>query len=154
MADSTVINNKSSFFSRKLKTVLNVDNHEERAGFDIDDIIDERYQVVDEIGLDSGEADIYIVKDLKTPDAALRVVKIYRRKDAVKEEVLLKLADIDNPSVARILDRGEVSGFSYLVLPYYSRGSLASYIEQGISVNRFRYQFGNGRGHHGGDIHR
>ena len=65
MADSTVINNKSSFFSRKLKTVLNVDNHEERAGFDIDDIIDERYQVVDEIGLDSGEADIYIVKDLK-----------------------------------------------------------------------------------------
>ena len=133
MADSTVINNKSSFFSRKLKTVLNVDNHEERAGFDIDDIIDERYQVVDEIGLDSGEADIYIVKDLKTPDAALRVIKIYRRKDAVKEEVLLKLADIDNPAVAKILGRGEVSGFTYLVLPYYSRGSLASYIEQGIT---------------------
>ena len=132
MADKTVINS-TGFFSGKKKTLIRNSSGEGLEKFKYGDIIDGRYEVTGEIGLDSGEADIYTVKDLKTPDAALRVIKIYRRKDAVKEEVLLKLMNIDNPSVARILDRGEVSGFTYLVLPYYSRGSLASYIEQGIT---------------------
>ena len=132
MADKTVINS-TGFFSGKRKTLIRNSSGEGLEKFKYGDIIDGRYEVTGEIGLDSGEADIYTVKDLKTPDVALRVVKIYRRKDAVKEEVLLKLMNIDNPAVARILDRGEVSGFTYLVLPYYSRGSLASYIEQGIT---------------------
>ena len=111
MADKTVINS-TGFFSGKKKTLIRNSSGEGLEKFKYGDIIDRRYEVTGEIGLDSGEADIYTVKDLKTPDAALRVIKIYRRKDAVKEEVLLKLMNIDNPSVARILDRGEVSGFS------------------------------------------
>ena len=132
MADKTVINS-TGFFSGKKKTLIRNSSGEGLEKFKYGDIIDGRYEVTGEIGLDSGEADIYTVKDLKKTDAALRVIKIYRRKDAVKEDVLLKLMNIDNPSVARILGRGEVSGFTYLVLPYYSRGSLASYIEQGIT---------------------
>ena len=99
MADKTVINS-TGFFSGKKKTLIRNSSGEGLEKFKYGDIIDGRYEVTGEIGLDSGEADIYIVKDLKTPDVALRVVKIYRRKDAVKEEVLLKLMNIDNPSVA------------------------------------------------------
>ncbi|MBQ4487993.1 MAG: hypothetical protein II944_01630, partial [Ruminobacter sp.] len=104
MADKTVINS-TGFFSGKKKTLIRNSSGEGLEKFKYGDIIDRRYEVTGEIGLDSGEADIYTVKDLKTPDAALRVIKIYRRKDAVKEEVLLKLMNIDNPAVARILDR-------------------------------------------------
>ena len=73
MADKTVINS-TGFFSGKKKTLIRNSSGEGLEKFKYGDIIDGRYEVTGEIGLDSGEADIYTVKDLKTPDAALRVI--------------------------------------------------------------------------------
>ena len=134
MSDSTIINKditKGSFFSNKLKTVIRTQKNDELAVLAMNEVINQRYKVIGLISVNSGEADIYKVTDLTARDEMPLVLKIYRRRDAVKQEILDLLATLDSPYIASLLDTGEFSGYNYTVMPFYSRGSLASYIEKG-----------------------
>ena len=53
------------------------------------------------------------------------VVKLYRRKNAVKDEVLAKLSRLKSPNVVEIIDHGSYNGFPCIVMPYFKNGSLA-----------------------------
>ena len=119
------------FFSRKLKTVINNDADGDFRIFADGDIIDERYQVLHIINQVSGEAVLYKVLDLRNNDE-IKVLKMYRRKDAVKPEVLERLSSLKSPFVAGISRTGQVNGLTYIIMPFYSNGSLAAVLEKNI----------------------
>lgn len=68
----------------------------------------------------TGEADLYLCRD----GTETYVAKIYRRKVAIREEVIEKLQSIDFPYVAKMYATGEIDGYPYEILPYYKNGSL------------------------------
>ena len=82
------------------------------------------------MSINTGEADLYRVLDIKHSTEC--VLKLYRRKSAVKEEIIDKLSHTHNPNIAELLDKGIIRGFQYIVIPYYKNNSLGSYIEQGV----------------------
>src|SRR5574344_1356927 len=126
MANATTLN----IFSNKLKTVVNNENTES-IRLNVGDIVaNHTYLVLDKLSTSSGEADLYKVQDLRNKSEC--VLKLYRRKDAVKAEILNKLAVIHNPNIASLLDKGVIQEFPYIVIPFYSNNSLGSYVEQGI----------------------
>ena len=85
-------------------------------------ILDGKYSVLVRLNVVSGEADLYICTDL----AANRfVAKIYRRRDAVKSEVLETLRNLKSPYIASICESGEYDGYPVVILPYFRNGSLA-----------------------------
>ena len=57
---------------------------------------------------------------------------MYRRKDAVKPEVLERLSSLKSPFVAGISRTGQVNGLTYIIMPFYSNGSLAAVLEKNI----------------------
>ena len=77
----------------------------------------------------SGEAAIYMAINNISPNASVQnspvAVKIYRRKDAVKPEVLNKIAKLKSPGIVEIIDHGFYNGYPCIVMPYYMNGSLA-----------------------------
>lgn len=99
MAEKTVVNS----FLNKLKTFVNKSNNASTvvrlAPNDI--IAGSSLQIQRILSLNSGEADLYLVKDLK--EGKERVLKLYRRRDAIKAEVIDKLVTLNNPNVAKIL---------------------------------------------------
>ena len=145
--DKTVINtgsssgtviNSGSAFSAKLRTAVNTGNTGNSSAvamrFSENDVIAGRYLVNRKINRNSGEADIFEVQDLQENNT-VKALKLFRRKDAIKSDVLSRLMNIDSPYVAAFSDKGEINGFTYLVMPYYGKGSLASYIERGITFS-------------------
>ena len=136
-SSGTVINSGSAF-SAKLRTAVNAGNTgNSSAGamrFSENDVIAGRYLINRKINRNSGEADIFEVKDLQENNT-VKALKLFRRKDAIKSDVLSRLMNIDSPYVAAFSDKGEINGFTYLVMPYYGKGSLASYIERGITFS-------------------
>ncbi len=84
------------------------------------EIFDEKYVVKSKMDVSTGEADLYICSD----GVSEFVVKIYRRKMAVKEEITEVLKAIDSPYVAKVFATGERNGFHYEIIPYYENGSL------------------------------
>ncbi len=85
-------------------------------------ILDGKYSVLVRLNVVSGEADLYICTD---PAANRFVAKIYRRRDAVKSEVLETLRNLKSPYIASICDSGEYDGYPVIILPYFRNGSLA-----------------------------
>ena len=79
-----------------------------------------KYSIAAPLNLSTGEADLYICTCGKETFAA----KIYRRKRAVKPEVVTALKALDSPYVAKLFDTGEYNGFPFEILPYYKNGSL------------------------------
>lgn len=79
-----------------------------------------KYVVINRLPVTSGEANIYICKC----DEEEYIAKIYKRKDAVKPEIMEKLKALDSPHVAKIYATGEYKGMSVTILPYYRLGSL------------------------------
>ncbi|MBR4748697.1 MAG: protein kinase [Abditibacteriota bacterium] len=69
----------------------------------------------------SGEADLYKCTD----GQRTCVAKIFRRRAAVKPEVVQQILKIDSPFVARYLASGYLDGYPWVILPYYKNGSLA-----------------------------
>lgn len=125
MANQTILN----VFS-KLKTVIN-NGGDNVPKFSVGCVIDNKYQVIDKISGISGEADLYKVCELGKPSPEL-VLKLYRRKNSVKEQVVASLKQINNPNIATIINEGNIDGYSYIVMPFYSYGDLGTLIEQGI----------------------
>ncbi|MBQ4488636.1 MAG: serine/threonine protein kinase, partial [Ruminobacter sp.] len=93
---------------------------------------DNRYQVISRINRNSGEADIYKVADLQDNDA-VKALKLFHRRDAIKDEVVKRLLNQDSPYIADFSACGRVDGRTYLIMPFYGKGSLASFIEQGVT---------------------
>lgn len=93
-----------------------------------------KYVVLERMKVQSGEADLYLCEY----DGKKFVAKIYRRKDAVKDEVVNKLLSIKSDRVARVCDITEWDGFPVTIMPYYKNGSLQgrkfSYIELRQSI--------------------
>lgn len=79
-----------------------------------------KYVVTNRLPVTSGEANIYICEC----DDEKYVAKVYKRKDAVKPEIMEKLKALDSLYVAKIYDTGEYKGMSVTILPYYGLGSL------------------------------
>lgn len=80
----------------------------------------EKYKVVRQLEVSSGEADLYLCSCMNSE----YVAKIYKRQFAIKQEVIEKLMTIDSPYVARLYDTGTFNGYPVEILPYYKNGSL------------------------------
>ncbi len=83
-------------------------------------ILGAKYQIVKPLSIATGEADLYVCKH----EDKEYVVKVYRRKRAVKPEVVSVLKSINSPYVASLFDTGEYNELPFEILPYYKNGSL------------------------------
>lgn len=83
-------------------------------------IFAKKYEIVGQLGVSTGEADLYICQC----GTNKYVLKLYRRKNAIKSEVVSVLKSIQCPYVAPILETGEFNGLLFDILPYYKNGSL------------------------------
>ena len=85
-------------------------------------LLDGKYNVQLKMNVKSGEADLYICTDKK---GNRHVAKIYRRKDAVKSELVETLSKLKSPYIAEVQDYGTVQEYPFVILPYFANGSLA-----------------------------
>ena len=83
-------------------------------------VICDNYKVQRQLEVSSGEADLFLCSD----GASQYVAKIYKRKFAIKQEVIDALLKIDSPYVARLYQTGIFNGYPVEILPYYEKGSL------------------------------
>ena len=83
-------------------------------------ILCDKYKVLNQLEVSSGEADLYLCTD----GASQYVAKVYKRKFAIKKEVIDALLTIDSPYVAKIYVSGSYNGSPVEILPYYEKGSL------------------------------
>lgn len=116
----------------RIHTAVNVTPHEKVPSL-INTLIDGKYRVTDVLlEKQTGEANLYIAED---EEKNIFMVKHYRRKNAVKEEVIKKLSVIDSPYIARIVSYGTIEGFQYVVMPYYHGNSLDKIIHSGVTLS-------------------
>ncbi|MGN1394421.1 MAG: hypothetical protein ACI4V7_10435 [Succinivibrionaceae bacterium] len=125
MSDKTIVNS----FSSKLKTVIN-NNVNQNVPNLLGQVVLNEYTVNDKLPGNSGEADIYLATENKTSKQV--VIKLYRRKNAIKDEVLKKLRSIDNKHIAKILAYDSIDEYPFIVMPYYKNGSLDNLINNGV----------------------
>ena len=132
MANETVINRAiQQQESISAATVINSEvieeynrqnNIEEDSRFQIVEgtVICDRYKVKNQLEVASGEADLYLCTD----GVNQYVAKIYKRKFAIKQEVIDALLKIDSPYVAKLYQTGTLNGYPVEILPFFERGSL------------------------------
>ena len=119
------------------KTILNSTNNKTLintgSGSEVDNltgtVVLEQYTLLNRINSPSGEAALYMAISNASSNSSVPnqpvVVKIYRRKDAVKPEVLNKIAELKSPGIVEIIDHGYYNESPCIVMPYYKNGSLA-----------------------------
>ena len=78
------------------------------------------YVVDSKLDTQTGEADLYVCEK----DGKKYVAKIYRRKVAIKHEIITKLINIDSSYVAKVFSTGDYNGFPVEFIPYYKNGNL------------------------------
>ena len=83
-------------------------------------VVCEKYTIKSQMEVSSGEADLYLCSD----GSNLYAAKIYRRRFAVKQDVVDALMKIDSPYVARLYTTGNYNGYPVEIIPYYEKGSL------------------------------
>ncbi len=83
-------------------------------------ILCDAYIVEQKLDTVTGEADLYLCRK----DDAQFVAKVYRRKMAVKDEIIQKLTSIESSNVAKVYASGDFNGYPVEVIPYYKNGSL------------------------------
>ena len=83
-------------------------------------IICDKFKVQNQLEVSSGEADLFLCTD----GVGQYVAKVYKRKFAIKREVIDALMTIDSPHVAKLYEVGAFHGFPVEILPYYEKGSL------------------------------
>ena len=123
--------------SMTTKTILNSTNNKTlintNSGSEVDNltgtVVLDKFTLLNRINSPSGEAAIYMAVNNTTSAQLVQnhpvVVKIYKRKDAVKPEVLNKLAELKSSGIVEIIDHGFYNGFPCIVMPYYKNGSLS-----------------------------
>lgn len=80
----------------------------------------DKYTVESRLEVSSGEADLYLC----ACNGAKYVAKVYKRKFAIKQEVVEALLKIKSPYVAKLCETGTYNGHPVEILPYYENGSL------------------------------
>ncbi|MCR5662856.1 MAG: protein kinase [bacterium] len=83
-------------------------------------VISGKYKITSRLDVRSGEADLY----LSEYEGNKYVVKVYRRKIAVKPEVISRLKALDSPFIAKLCETGEIGENTFEVTPYYKNGNL------------------------------
>ena len=128
MDKSTVINPS---LQTTASTVINsevVEEYNRQNNIETDDIasisegtiVCEKYKIQSQLEVSSGEADLFLCSD----GLRLYVAKIYKRKFAIKQEVIDALLKMDSPFVAKLYGTGDYNGYPVEILPYYENGSL------------------------------
>lgn len=79
-----------------------------------------KYLIKEKLQAPSGEADLYLCEHEGRDVAA----KVYRRRAAVKEEVLALLTALDAPQIARIHETADYLGKTVEILEYFPGGSM------------------------------
>jgi hypothetical protein len=79
-----------------------------------------KYKIKSTLKTTSSEADLYLCEYNET----IYVAKLYKRKTAIKEDVVKRLLQINSPYVAKIYETFTHDGFPVVILPYYKNGSL------------------------------
>lgn len=79
-----------------------------------------KYKVVSEMNILSGEASLYICEY----NSDRYVAKLYRRDVAIKDDVTNALKNISSSHVAKLYDTGVYNGLPFEIIPYYAQGSL------------------------------
>jgi len=79
-----------------------------------------KYKVVKTLNISAGEANLYLCEF----EENMFVAKVYRRKQAIKPEVLRSLKEIESPFIAKLYDYGLYNEMPFEILPYYKNGSL------------------------------
>ena len=85
-------------------------------------VVLDKYTLFANMNRQSGEAEIYLCHDRENNRYA---AKIYKRTDAVKPEVLRRLARLKSSNIVPIIDYGDFRGYPCVILPYFMNGSLA-----------------------------
>ena len=85
-------------------------------------LLDGKYTLQLKLKVKSGEADLYFCTD-RSGDR--HVAKVYRRKDAVKTDIVEMLSKLRSPYIAEVQDYGSAGDYPFVILPYFSNGSLA-----------------------------
>ena len=105
------------------KTRLNIANFTSNVpNIEGQSLLDGKYIVQLKMNVKSGEADLYICTD---KNGNRHVAKVYRRKDAVKPEIVETLSKLKSPYIAEVQDYGTVQEYPFVILPYFANGSLA-----------------------------
>ncbi len=92
----------------------------QRIVVDTGTVLCDGYVVEQKLDTATGEADLYLCQK----DEKQFVAKVYRRKMAVKDEIIQKLTSIESPNVAKVFASGDFNGYPVEVIPYYKNGSL------------------------------
>ena len=98
---------------------------------DITDQTVDGFHIDAKLDIVSGEADLYFCSGTGDRSRRNYLLKYYRRKNAVKPEVVEQLKTIKSPFVAPVEGFGEHEGFQYTVRPWYQIGSLAAQLAEG-----------------------
>jgi serine/threonine protein kinase len=80
----------------------------------------DKYKIKSRLEVASGEADLYLCEY----NEKIYVAKLYRRKIAIKENVINRLLQINSHFVAKLYDSSTYNGLPLEILPYYKNGSL------------------------------
>ena len=83
-------------------------------------ILCDGYVVNRKLDITTGEADLYLCEKARKQ----YVAKVYRRKVAIKQEIVEKLKSINSPNVAKVYATGDFEGYPLEILAYYRKGSL------------------------------
>lgn len=125
MENRTIIN---PVVQQSTPTVINneiVDEYNRQNGIEESPIADgtticDKYVVDGRLVVSAGEADLYRC----SYNGTRYVAKVYKRKFAIKQEVVDKLLTIDSPYVAKLYETGTYQGYPVEIIPYYPNGSL------------------------------
>ena len=83
-------------------------------------IIFQKYKTLNQLEVSSGEADLYLCTDGENQ----YVAKIYKRRFAIKQDVIDALLKIDSPYVAKLYETGEFNGYPVEILPFFEKRHL------------------------------
>ncbi|MEE3423484.1 MAG: protein kinase [Succinimonas sp.] len=98
---------------------------------DITGLTLDEFHVDGKLDIDSGEAELYLCSGIEERSGRTYLLKYYRRKNAVKPEVVEQLKTVKSPFVAPVEGFGDHQSFQYTVRPWYKKNSLAAYLEEG-----------------------
>jgi serine/threonine protein kinase len=128
MDNRTIINpdiqsSSSTVINQEIVEEYNRQNsieEDSRAFIALGTVVCDKYEIRNPLEVSSGEADLYLCSD----GSSQYVAKIYKRKFAIKQEVIDALLKIDSPYVAKLYKTGIYNGYPVEILPYYEKGSL------------------------------
>ena len=99
--------------SNQNKTRLNIANFTSNVpNIEGQSLLDGKYIVQLKMNVKSGEADLYICTD---KNGNRHVAKVYRRKDAVKPEIVETLSKLKSPYIAEVQDYGTVQEYPFVM---------------------------------------